>query len=311
MAFQQAILGPLFALFYCYLLYLTIDFHATGSLSITINNINHRFLLLFYCISAVILLLFHCYFLGHFRSIKYTKTTILRAKIGDLGNFICPKSVQTYRVKEIYELFKRNRNLRDMKFLFFIFSLTCLVCTPFSSSAQRAPRTPPQRPTDGIIWDANTKLNWDDFQGRPLTISKDVAVPIINLAYKYNPVGDSIIITVQAVFHKKKSWQKKKEANLYLLSHEQGHFDLYEIYARKIRKELLKHDKYKRKNAGTYIDKTVAYYTNMLMKEQDLYDNETKHSLDKTMQQEWLQKISDELSALDAYSNPVVKRPYK
>jgi hypothetical protein len=65
-AFQGINSGTFYSPFYCILLYLTIDFVITYSLSM---NLIKQFIVIslyFYCISAVFPLLIHCYFLSIF-----------------------------------------------------------------------------------------------------------------------------------------------------------------------------------------------------------------------------------------------------
>jgi hypothetical protein len=54
--FSRALLVPLFAAFFCDLLYLTIDFLITHSLPSNVNNLRH-------CYFVVLALLFCCYFI--------------------------------------------------------------------------------------------------------------------------------------------------------------------------------------------------------------------------------------------------------
>ena len=61
--FLQAIFGLLFMLFYCYLLYFTMEYFITISFSVYNKNRFCPFSLLFYCISIVISLYLYCYFL--------------------------------------------------------------------------------------------------------------------------------------------------------------------------------------------------------------------------------------------------------
>lgn len=84
-----------------------------------------------------------------------------------------------------------------------------------------------------------------------------------------------------------------------LLKHEQLHFDIVEIYSRKLREKFLVLDKMKSK-----LEDYISTYNNIrndLVKYQGLYDSETEHSVNKEKQKEWEIKVAKELEELDTY----------
>src|SRR5688500_2401651 len=90
---------------------------------------------------------------------------------------------------------------------------------------------------DTISW--NTKrLTCDDFAGRPnprymntvaLTSS---SINIFYRGYEHNPN-----ITVTTTFYRRNSWVKDEGRNKHVLQHEQLHFDIAELHARKLRRD--------------------------------------------------------------------------
>jgi len=90
--------------------------------------------------------------------------------------------------------------------------------------------------------------------------------------------------------------------NDHILSHEQGHFDISEIYARKLNKAL---KAYRPRENSISRDVNEIYKKVMDEKEeyQTKYDKETDFSRNKQQQSEWLEKIKDELDDLDEYAN--------
>lgn len=150
-----------------------------------------------------------------------------------------------------------------------------------------------------IKWDKDRKLTWTDFKGKAPNTNDNVAA-MTSLDFivesKSNSRDKEAKVFIQNIFSTKESWVKKNSRNVPgLLEHEQGHFDLGEIYARKLRKRIANNpDKNK---IMEYVEQ--AYES--LHKIQDLYDKETVHSIDKVRQKEWLLKIAKELNELEKY----------
>ena len=88
----------------------------------------------------------------------------------------------------------------------------------------------------------------------------------------------------------------------YILQHEQGHFDITELFARKLAKELKEY----KFNPRKYQDDVSKIYKKLMDEKeeyQNKYDKETDFSRNKEQQAEWLEKIKDELDELDEYAN--------
>ena len=99
---------------------------------------------------------------------------------------------------------------------------------------------------DYIPWSKNRKLEWKDFQGQPtedlfaaaLTSYKIEIIPSNVIVDEGNNFKNFTKLTVEANFYKNHSWAVEK--NDYLLQHEQLHFDIAELFARKMRTEFKK-----------------------------------------------------------------------
>jgi hypothetical protein len=88
---------------------------------------------------------------------------------------------------------------------------------------------------DTIQWSTSYKLKWEDFQGKSDSSSKYGAISRPGIKYHLSANADSFNVKVLCFFIKSKSWSKYK--NSYpLLMHEQLHFDIAELFARKLRK---------------------------------------------------------------------------
>ncbi len=104
--------------------------------------------------------------------------------------------------------------------------------------------------------------------------------------------------TIKAVMDKKRSWIAGAGDSI-SLKHEQGHFDICELYTRIMRRELRK--------AAT-LEQSKSIYEKVLAEEsaeQDAFDRENTFEAGGVTQR-WAEKISRGLAALAAYSNPVV-----
>ena len=89
-------------------------------------------------------------------------------------------------------------------------------------------------------------------------------------------------IDVTTYFYPQLSWKKNsKENNQDLLKHEQLHWDISELYARKLRAAYKKYIPQKNQKER--------------LQAQNAYDLETKHGLLKDAQEKWSDKIREEL----------------
>jgi predicted secreted Zn-dependent protease len=91
-----------------------------------------------------------------------------------------------------------------------------------------------------------------------------------------------------------------------LLRHEQLHFDIFELYARKIRKYLSEYSN------PQGMEQQMKKAVNLLIAEQEKvnlqYDTESVHSTNKPMQKKWESKVTEELKKNDAFANTHVVR---
>jgi hypothetical protein len=156
---------------------------------------------------------------------------------------------------------------------------------------------------DTIYWSTSTRLHFTDFKGYPVSLSANDAVSSITIDFEYAQYEVSKKITrvkVFCYFNRPQSWLKKRD--LHLLQHEQGHFDLGELFARKFRKELAA--SFQQKKWLLYEDVQALYLRIRTAYEQEsrLYDEETDHSKDKFRQLQWNKKIREELNSLASFS---------
>ena len=150
------------------------------------------------------------------------------------------------------------------------------------------------------------ELTWDDYKSRPNKASSFKALTATRISFAANTDGDLLQLSVQNYFEPQSSWTKTKK-NRELLDHERLHFHISELFARKLRKQILQ-TKYKSKAQKAMNDVSKMYEENIyeLTKCQRLYDKETDHSISVKEQKRWETKIRSELASLKEFSNPKI-----
>ena len=158
--------------------------------------------------------------------------------------------------------------------------------------------------TEGHIkWTEDYKLTWDDFQARARKTHFASAMSDITFSVSVNTKGKYLIVYVQPSFNPKGSWAKEEDRVDELLKHEQVHFDIYEVNARKLRQEL-QTKKLTAANSQSTVNKLMEKYGELNIKVQERYDEETEHSLKKEKQEKWNAQIEAELIRLQEFKDP-------
>ncbi len=155
---------------------------------------------------------------------------------------------------------------------------------------------------DIIYWDEDHPLTWEDFQGNPNYNyrNRDIsALTSSGIVHYRGCENGKITYRVRAYFEKNESWYKNAAKTDYHLAHEQLHFDVTELHARKLRK-LLDEQNY-RCGEEEQFERYIRQYLNNWEVTQQAYDFSTHHSLNKKQQKNWHHKIAFELSLMDDY----------
>lgn len=155
-------------------------------------------------------------------------------------------------------------------------------------------------------WEKNNKLIVADFKGQPDSNSSSISSMVVEISpYELSISADSEILLVVVRFDKLGSWTKAKDHPERFLTYEQKSFDIGEVYARMIRKELLTQHYTSDNSIAT--DKLKNKYEDTLCyNEIREYDEETMGGRDSLEEKKWDGKIKRELDSLAAYSNPIV-----
>ena len=152
---------------------------------------------------------------------------------------------------------------------------------------------------DQIIWHEARKLTWNDFKGEAPNDTPVAALTASGISYSFSSVqqGDEMVIKyiVTAGFYPSRSWYQPKYATSNVLAHEQLHFDITELYARKFRQRLdttrfTKNIKAEVRAIFKQINRELAEY-------QDRYDLETNSSRLLDRQRAWQLKVREAMAA--------------
>src|SRR3954454_15021145 len=85
-----------------------------------------------------------------------------------------------------------------------------------------------------LCWDESKPLQWDDFSGKAKDTSFFDAESFAEVRFNYKlDQLHAFHFDVKAIFNKNISWIRQEHRSDALLKHEQIHFDIAELYARK------------------------------------------------------------------------------
>ncbi len=174
--------------------------------------------------------------------------------------------------------------------IFFFVLFNSAKCQPFHSR------------TD-ISWSNSRFLKWEDFTGKVDDKSDYKALTTSSIICKPYFVNDSILLWVESIFVSERSWKKKVDLDSFDLVHEQTHFNMTEIFARKLRIFINNEIKSAKNNYTTELLQKIESAFQRLSKEceeiQELYDNQTSHSINKNEQIRWNNIIWNDLKKLN------------
>lgn len=162
-----------------------------------------------------------------------------------------------------------------------------------------------------IVWTEDLKLAWSDFEGYPRGEELEIgaeAITASSISIKFNIVSDTFCYNVRCLFLKNESWTITNSISA--LIHEQGHFDIAEVEARRVRCFL---------SSISYwhpaINDSISQAIDSLDIEgghlQNAYDDETEFGSNAEAQKKWNKKIGFLLAKYKMYNAPNGKIPIR
>ena len=160
--------------------------------------------------------------------------------------------------------------------------------------------------TQGIVWSKND-LTWNDFREEnsydkyPYKLAKTHWELKVVAEDSCKCETQKLSVKVYALFIPDFSWVRESAIkNKAVLAHEQLHFDIVEVFARRLRKQLQQlkatHNDYQK-----LTDREKRKTLRALRSVQEDYDQETSGGNKIMTQQKWKNKIDNNLAELDTY----------
>lgn len=185
--------------------------------------------------------------------------------------------------------------------IYLLLVLMIIICSSTSPDYRLNVKTNNEE-SDIIVWSNDRKLIWEDFTGIPDTteshpILTTVAVTSSVIKFEYDTKNNMVIkYKLEPIFIKSKSWTITNDIRV--LAHEQLHFDITELYARKIRKAFDSLQSRKNYIEDSYLK---VYNFNLLKKNELNYLYDYQSYGNPTNQNRWIKKIGAELIKLKEY----------
>jgi len=186
-----------------------------------------------------------------------------------------------------------------------------------ASCVHEAPKTVPPSVFDtldrelsrreAVQWSASRPLTWDDFQAVPPTGDPErVAETAYTVLHAINCRGKIFQSRVVAAFLPRQSWVRPSvranpSQSVRSLSHEQTHFNLTEVYARRIRRYFAELT-----DPCLKSEREIEAQADQLIREESAaqrrYDDETSHGRIGAKQSEWDTETVRQIANLQRYA---------
>ena len=174
-------------------------------------------------------------------------------------------------------------------------------------------------PSDAITWDPTRPIEWEHFRGTPPAETLRIdEVAVIHLTIRwfvqYELAYDSgserwkgtilrDTLQVTNTMDPQQSWVIREKTTDEALHHERGHFDLNEVYRRKLFALLsqLRVFEQSLERARSALQEAIAETANRILDVlegvQAAYDQDTAHGTNRQAQANWEQRIADWLNS--------------
>jgi hypothetical protein len=160
----------------------------------------------------------------------------------------------------------------------------------------------PKEKDSDTLYHCQRKITLDDFTSKTGSAGPYAASIFTNMAYQsfVEMKNDTIFLDFKVKVYQVKnmSWVIENAKNKITIDHEQTHFDITQIVAEKF-KERLREEALPTQDFDSRIQYLYLEYFRMINRQQNKYDNETEHGLNKAEQARWEQKVKDELATFN------------
>lgn len=156
----------------------------------------------------------------------------------------------------------------------------------------------PNPDDDAITWSSDYRLKWTDFKDKPLLGTRAAALTASGINYRFSTSGGAenlkVVFEVSTHFYPNRSWYKPELCDDLILGHEQLHFDIAEVYARRLRTQLSE-TTFTYANVKSKVREIYRENNEALNDFQQRYDQETNFSMNREEQLKWNKKIRRDL----------------
>ena len=155
-----------------------------------------------------------------------------------------------------------------------------------------------------FTWSEHSRLSWDDFKAPPPNGgTSPSAVSKTGFNYQLLCTAGKLDVDAHAFFSPSQSWVLPNKKVPELLNHEQGHFDLSELYARRLKKAIRDaniscDDPAKANAAGQEMARDFQAHWE---KAEGEYEQRTQNGTNLRAQEAASKQIASDLDALNAY----------
>jgi hypothetical protein len=156
-----------------------------------------------------------------------------------------------------------------------------------------------------FCWSPERKLVWEDFRG-PVqnSMGHDVAAATFcGIGFETNTISANnpdLKITVYNTFYPTRSFVKPGLEKASILAHEQTHFDICELYTRKLRARM-SNIKVSVETMKTTLRSIYQEVQQEYVQRQEAYEHETEHGIIADEQARWENMINKELAATNQW----------
>lgn len=151
-------------------------------------------------------------------------------------------------------------------------------------------------PSAEIRWQEARKLTFADFKGSVPAYSSWAATTQSMINFSYEETNGKLLnVVVYASFIPEKSWMKNRIPEV--LAHEQLHFNITEVFARKFYSEVIKQTSFSKEKLRNLFKAENSACDEL----QQQYDEETDHGTKEEIQEKWKEKVSKLLQSYEPY----------